>query len=1181
MNAIRLRSIHRIACFVFDAVTIILLGVCGHMCLAQVDQGAITGFVQDSTGAVIANAQVSVRNVDTGLVLQTRTNASGIYVLAPLKIGNYTVTVTAPGFETVTRDNIHLDAQQRLSVNVQLPTGAVSQTVVVNSAPTLLQTESGEVDQEISTNVINDTPLNGRNWVYIAQLTAGVTSPLGGTRGSGTGDFLANGQNAEQNNFILDGVDNNTNLVDFLNGASYVVRPPPDALSEFTLDTSNYSAEFGHSAGAVLNASIKSGTNQIHGDLWEYFRNTDLDAQNWNALTIPPYHENQFGATLGFPILRNKIFYFGDAEANRISIGQVNTLSVPTQLMRQGNFSELLNTSLTGQAKPIQLYEPNSGGATTLSCNNQNNVFCSNQIDTVAQNILNLYPLPNANGGKTFNNLVENVAQENDIWQWDQRVDWNATSKDQAFAKFSYLHNLVSNQFPLGNTLDGAGYGGGRNRNVADNFMLSETHIFTPTWTNELRFGFNWDSVSYQQANPNTDISAQLGLGGVPFSRGLGGLPLASVSGLSNWGTQGNSVESQNVYQILDNVTKVVGNHSLKFGASFQALRFFYIYYQDPRGQYTFNGLYTSNHGASFTGSGVADFLADQMEQAYITLAPVVNDEEWYDSAYAEDNWKVTQRLTLNLGLRYDHYEPYREMSGKQANFVVNGPLGIGTGHGTYQLEAQSQNIPLGSAFTSILAQNNVAAQYVNSNRLATSQALNFGPRVGFSYRIDPRTALFGGFGMFYGALQNEGNGNLGSNFPFSATATIPAPSCSLNNCPSTGVTLENGLSAQLANGFQSFVSQPGFHSIDTMVKSPYTESYSISLQHELSPSLAATLGYVGNVSRHLPLYGSPNDALGLLAPGQSTTNYKAFPGLGGIGQISYTGVGTYNAMQAKLEKRYSHGLTFLGTYTWAHSLTDASDAGGLETAVSDRQRLLIPIIDEYTNAPFDVRQRFTLNSNYELPFGRGRAFLNETRLEDLLVGGWSSSLTFAAQTGIPFTVGPNISVAAGNDGSRAIIEHDPYAPGGSPDPTNPTITCASSTRNRTNWYNPCAFANPLPGSLIAPPGVTPGAGNTYEFASPVTDTPTAIALLGGLSNQVYGPGYYGVNMSLFRSFKTWREQTLQFRADSFNILNHPTLANPSLTGINSTGGGITAPKNFQSDTPDARFFQISAKYIF
>ncbi len=322
----------------------------GSTCLAQVDQGAITGVVQDSSRAVVPNAAITVTNTDTGLDFQAKTNASGIYVVSPLKIGNYTVTATADGFQTTTHENLHVDAQARLEVNLTLQPGAVSQTVTVSDAPPLLETQTGAVGQVISTETINNTPLNGRNWVYIAQLTAGVAPPFGNTRGSGSGDFVANGQRAEQNNFILDGVDNNTNLVDFLNGSSYVMRPPPDALSEFSLQTSNFSAEFGHSAGGVMNASIKSGTNQIHGDVWEYLRNTNLDAINWNAgpnAVTPPYHQNQFGATLGFPIWKNKLFYFGDIEANRISISNPTPINVPTALMKQGNFSELLNGRLT------------------------------------------------------------------------------------------------------------------------------------------------------------------------------------------------------------------------------------------------------------------------------------------------------------------------------------------------------------------------------------------------------------------------------------------------------------------------------------------------------------------------------------------------------------------------------------------------------------------------------------------------------------------------------------------------------------------------------------------------------------------------------------------------------------------------------------------------------------------
>src|SRR5579863_2705057 len=282
---------------------------------AQTDQGAITGVVQDSTGALIANADVTATSVDTGLALQTKSNNSGVFVFSPLKIGNYTVSASMQGFQTVSHENLHLDIQQRLNVNFTLQTGGVTETVKVTSDAPVLETQEAAVGQVISTKEINDTPLNGRNWVYIAQLTNGVAPPFGNTRGSGSGDFVANGQRAEQNNFILDGVDNNTNLVDFLNGASYIMRPPPDALSEFSLQTSNFSAEFGHSAGAVLQATIKSGTNQIHGDVWEYLRNTNLDAINWNAgpdARVPPYHQNQFGATLGLPIWKNKIFYFGD-----------------------------------------------------------------------------------------------------------------------------------------------------------------------------------------------------------------------------------------------------------------------------------------------------------------------------------------------------------------------------------------------------------------------------------------------------------------------------------------------------------------------------------------------------------------------------------------------------------------------------------------------------------------------------------------------------------------------------------------------------------------------------------------------------------------------------------------------------------------------------------------------------
>lgn len=1138
---------------------------------AQTDQGAITGLVQDAQGAVIPGAKVSLTATDTGFTLERLANESGVFVFSPVKIGNYRLTANAPSFQTTVRENIHLDIQQRLNLTLVLQPGRISEQVTVSSEPPLLETQTSQVGQVIDAQVINNTPLNGRNWVYIAQLTAGVAPPFGGTRGSGTGDFVANGQRAMQNNFILDGVDNNSNLIDFLNGASFVMRPPPDALAEFNLQTSNYSAEFGHSAGAVMSASIKSGSNSIHGSLWEYLRNTNLDARDWNAKTVPPYHQNQFGATLGLPLWRNKLFYFGDTEANRISISQANTMTVPTALMRQGDFTELLSPSLTGSAQAIQLYQPNSGGTQTLSCNGRNNVFCPGQLNGVASHILSLYPQPNTNAGKTFNNYVTNVGRTDNTIQWDQRLDWNISATDQTYVRYSYLHQIITHALPLGPVLDGSGFGGERDTNLAQNFMFSETHIFGPTLTNEFRFGYNWGVFKYLQPNANNNtLAASLGLGGVPnLGQGQGGLPLGYFNGtIQQWGSVGTQNEAQNVYQILDNVSKTLGNHSLKMGVSLQAIRFFDRYAPASLGQYFYNPVYTGAPGVSFTGYAVADFLANQMNSADIANAPNINDAQWYDSVYFQDDWKVTPRLTLNLGLRYDLYQPYKENAGNQANFIATGGLGISTGSGVYQLPARSRGVDLGAPFLAVLARNHVDLQYVSNDRLATSQKLNFAPRIGFAYQPFDRSVIRGGFGLFYGGLQSQGNTNLGTNFPFSNQANLYAPSCVSGSCPSLsaqGVTLESGLAPVTQVGLQNFVANPGLHAIDPNIKTPYTINYNLSIQQAISPNLVATASYVGNVSRHLTLYYDPNTVRALFAPGTNTQSFQPFPELGGIGTIHFGGVSNYNSLQTKLEKRYSHGLSFLATYTWAHALDDTSDAGGLSSAIGDRNMALIPYTDEYTNSPYDVRHRFTLNGNYQLPFGRGRAYLNQSRWEDLAVGGWSSSLTFAAQTGTPFTVYPNISTAAGG-GARAIKIRDPFASGGSPDLTNSSIACATETRTRQHWYNPCAFANPLPGNQIT---------------SPVTDAQTALTYLGGRSNNIYGPGYYGVNMSLFKNFTTFREQYLQFRADAFNLLNHPTLANPSTTNNNTNGGQITGPKFFQNNTPDARFFQLALKYVF
>ncbi len=1144
----------------------------------QLDQGSITGVVQDSSGGIVRGAQVTLTNLDTGLVLRTKTDANGIYIFSPVKIGRYRVSASAPGFQTTMQENLQLNLQERLSVPLTLNPGQVTQTIEVTAAPPLLQSQSASVSQEMSTLTINTTPLNQRNWVYLAQLATGVV-PSNGTRGGGTGDYEANGQRAEQNNYILDGVDNNINIVDYENGSMYAISPPPDALSEFKLETADYNAEFGHSAGSVLNASIKSGTNAIHGDLWEYFRNTDLNARNWNSLVIPPYHMNQFGATLGFPILKNKLFYFGDIQDTRIAYGATNTYTVPTPLMRQGNFSEILNTSLTGQAKPIQLYQPNSGGGpggtATLSCGGANNVFCASQMDPVALKLLALYPLPNANGGRTFNNLVENLPTDNLPIQWDQRVDWNINTKDQAYARYSYLHIMNRNTPPLGPVLDGTGnFVGSQDSYLTQNFMLSETHIFNPNLTNEARFSFNWGTFLNLQENYQTNVAATLGMGGMPFGPGFpdnGGLPQVSVGSITGFGTHGNdpSEEGQNVYQILDNVTKILGSHTLKAGLDLQSIRVKFLQPPTPRGMYGYNGLYTSIPGQSFTGYGVADFLANQMNSASITNEPVLNDEEWYRSGYIQDNWRVTKKLTIDIGVRYDYFQPYEEMAGQQANFIPLA-LGVGTGVGLYEIPTMSQYIALPPAFTGLLAQDHISLVYNPNPRLSEAQKTNFAPRFGLAFQPDSKTVVRVGFGIFYGAIQSAGsNGNIGENYPFVVHAALVTPSCkAFNPCPSLGAqgaTLEQGLSQQIAQGILNFISSPSLYGRDPAVKTPYTANYNFTVQRAFSTNLTASIGYVGNFSRHLITIVNSDPAMALVSPGTNSQTVQAFPQFTSSNILSYQGDSNYNSLQASLQKRYASGLNFLATYTWSHALDDSQDPLG--GGVGYRDTGLIPIIDEYTNSNYDARQRFNFNGYYEFPFGKGRHFANSSRLADFIIGGWATSLMFTAQTGLPFTVGPNITTAGGA-GARALPVGDVFAPGGTPNPTNPTITCAAKTHTTANWYNPCAFANPLP-------------GNTIPAGTIMTNRALLSAYTGGVSNDVYGPGFERVNMSLFKNFTGWHEQYLQFRADVFNVFNHPSWGNPSTTNINSNGGTITGPVSFQANTPDARFFQLSLKYVF
>ncbi len=1147
----------------------------GRKLRAQVDQGTITGTITDTTGGVIPNATVVITNIDTGFTLQDKSDSRGIYTFSPVKIGNYTVKASYPGFSSTQQDKVVVNVGERATIDVKLNAGAVSETVEVTTAAPLLQTGDGSTGQVVLAQTIVDTPLNGRNYVFIAQLSAGI-APGNGSRGSGKGDFSANGQRSEQNNFILDGVDNNVNVVDFFNGASYNVKPPPEALAEFKVQTGAYSAEYGHSAGAVINVSVKSGTNAIHGSAWEYIRNDAFDIHEWQSganRTVPKYRQNQFGGTIGLPLWKDKLFFFGDAEANRIIFAEQQNVTVPTLLMRQGNFSELLNATTAG-GTPTQLVQPNSANVNATLVNN---TLAPGQINQTALKILNLYPAPNQvnPSGAYTNNYFSNRNAVDNTTQFDVRVDYNATQKDQAFVRASYSNDPGSRAPLLGNVLDGGSFGDtGTIVNLGEAIAASETHVFNSNLSNEARFGYNYGNFGFQQPNAtNTGIAASIGLGGIPAGALNGGLPNVGISGITGFGSPTFAVtnEYQNVFQILDNVTKIAGNHAIRTGVNFQHIRFSTTQPTQPRGSYTYSGKFTAAQGSpniggvNYTGFGVADFLTNNQDSGALSNIFTSDDVRWIRAGYFQDDWKVTPNLTLNLGLRYEYAQPYEERHDNQAMFTITG-FGPSSGTGLYLIPSSKRNVALSPIFTNTLAANRIGIQYTDNRFLVQPQKNNVAPRFGLAYKVSDKLVLRSGYGIFFGGLESTGYyPNLGENYPFEYDANYSSQtlygSCTLASCRNNGITLENGFSAAIAAGLQNSIANPGLRGSDAKVKTPYSEQYNLSTEYAINNTLSAGLAYVGSVSRHLVVFPDLNSPTALVNSSVDVTPYRSFPTIGGDAYSSYIGSSNYNSLQAKLDQRFNNGLSYLASYTYSHSLDNAPTPLGSTGDSGYRNPVLLGIGADYSNSPFDIRQRFTLNGSYQLPYGVGRRFGNHHGIADILLGGWTNSLTFIAQTGNPFPLNTSITTVNGS-GAHPIRIGDPFG-------TASANGCTAPTKVRTtaNWYNPCAFINPP-------------AGNAIPVGTTVTGL-AALAYLGSPRNTVYGPGYERINGSLYKNFSLYKETNFQLRADYFNLLNTPAYGNPNGNISGANAGQITSNRSLGQFYPDSRFFQFAAKFNF
>ncbi len=1149
-------------------------GICTYLLLlgflpasplfAQIDAGAVTGTVSDATGAVLHEASMELINQDTGAVEHATTNATGAYTFSPVKIGRYTVQAAVRGFETEKHENVTVAVQQRVLVDFTLQPGHLTETTVVTDDAPLLQTQDASVQQVVNARAINALPLNGRNFTFLAQLAAGVTQDQEDSRGLGaSGSFAANGLRPSQNNYLLDGIDNNSNLVDFLNGTAYAVLPPVDAIQEFNVQMSDYSAEVGRSAGAVLNATVKSGTNELHGDVWEFLRNDVLDAANFfeNAGGLPKgeYRQNQFGFTAGGPIRKNKTFFFADYQGTRIRQAVTAVSTVPTVLERSSgytNLSELLaqggtRTDALGRTFPLgQVFDPSTTRAVicglpdvvsgvTVPCGAAaagtqlgfvREPFSGNQLpggrlDPNAIRLLNAYPLPTGPG--LFNNYASDRISSNDVDQTDVRVDQVLSEHDSLFSRVSYVANPQFLPGPFPGVADGGGFSSGSQESDSWNGTLSETHSFSPDFVNEARIGVNRIASSRLQPNANTaGIPEQYGIGGILQAPGNGGLPTINLSGLSTLGSSGYlpSIETSTVAQFSDNVTRNAGRHLLRFGYQFQRLRFAVIQPPASRGDFSFSGNYTEVPNTAGGNTGLAQLLltpglasvgrgTDYLGGAdFVEASNYANTDSQrnYNALFMQDDFKVNARLTVNLGVRWERFGPLVERYGAQSNFEPSP-----AGGATYLLTKSRCQTPLNPDFIAAAAQNNVQIACSSQPGLQTVQSLNFAPRIGFAYRLSSRLVARGGYGVFYGGFENSSQYNWGS-FPFQYHVNFN------NVVPNEPIVFPNGAPGTLETGLSGIQLTPAavspygvsFQGEDYHIHTPYTQGYNLALQYQLSANDSVQVSFVGNTVRHLPVYINPNTPSVLVPPSFNSLNYSPYPNFALYDNYtSFAGDSHYNGLQLNYERRLTAGLSMLANFTWSQCRSDASDLLNA-TAIGYRAPLLrnFGIQGDYGLCDFDVNKALHVSGSYDLPLGKGRQFgRSMPKVLNAAVGGWSTNFILTLQDGQPGTVPCVITTAAGF-GCNALLV--------------PGQSVTSGPHNVDHWLNAAAFTSP--------PIVTAVGQADY-------------APLGGAPTQFYGPGYHRLDFSLFKEFSIGERARLELRSEFFNLTNTPNFSPPGL----------------------------------
>lgn len=1118
------------------AIMAFLLSLTLPQLFAQSDLGSIRGSVQDQTGAAIAGAVVTVTNNQTGATRTVTSDGQGDFSVLSLVRGTYTAKVLAKGFEqeTVTFD---LQVSQVKALDYVLKPGASTETVTVSSAAPLVDTQTSSMGEVIEGKQLAEIPLNGRNFTQLALLAPGVTKGAYGSVASGvngnaetfrygeTGGaaLSVNGLPPEANNFILDGVDNNESLAN-----SITFFPPVEAMQEFRVNTSDAPAEFGRAGGAVIQATIKSGTNQIHGSAFWFVRNGAVDANpNYFAPTSPvlPFQKNQFGGTLGGPILKDKLFLFGDYQATRQKQPDSPAFNtVPTAKMRTGDFSDLLGSGLT--TLPNAQYSgcnsvtlangtviPAGGALTTANggsgaifdpttCKQWNygghpNVIDPSRQNAAAMKYLNIFPMPNYGTGTTIENNYVNTQNEiRNFNDFDGRIDWMATKSDTVFGRYSYGQDIFDKTVSVVGTP--SGFAAGDNVNHPRGFVIGETHIFTPSLINEFRFGYTRPLYGYINPYENVPFSQDLGIQNANRSPLLGGGALIGGynAEISYTGDGGPYEVPQHTYQYVDALSWVHGNHTFKFGANVMKRAVDFFQGNDAKG-YFFIGPGTGD----FTGYEASELVAGFMDNYEVSnVTGYFHTSSWETGYFGQDDWKVNNRLVLNLGLRYDLFTWPVEQNNYQSNF----DLSTGT-----LLRAGANG---------------------NSRSLIDTNYGNFAPRIGFAYDLTGKhdNVLRGGYGIFYYQVRG-GIGNVLSNNPeFNGTVSYSAYSGYRNTFTGQAPQNTNLNTAATAPlplptfGSTSIEADPTNVAVISYAKHDPTsmiQEWNLQFEHQFGAQTVFDLAYVGAKADH------ETNTYSYTSP-QLVTGDRFFSAQG-LGVTVNTNNGTfhYNGLQARLNRNLSHGLQATVSYTWSHALDNATGAFSQTGSSTIFMTANGPLFHaNYGNSDNDQRQAATISMLYQLPFGRGMQFANNLpRAVDYLVGGWQLNPFWLAGTGTPM----NLSVNSDVSGLSNRPDYNGEGQIGS------ERRISNSNGYFVQWYDPSAFSTPT----------KTASGN--------------FARVGNLErNALPGPGYNTLTASLFKNIPVGERVICQLRFEGYNLLNHPEFTNPD-SNINDANAGL------------------------